>query len=140
MRSILNFVLNVVAAAISLWVVVALVPGINIYPPATGQGWFSPESTTGTFVAIAIVFTLFNAIITPVLRMLGAPITCITLGLFALVINGAVLLMVAWILNNTPLNLGTLTISGWWAAIFGAGIIGLVSSVVNFFTSPLRRI
>lgn len=111
----------------AFWAVVTLVPGISIAP-----------DTTGNFIAIAIVFILINAVVTPVLRFLGAPLTCITLGLFALVINGAVLFIVSWALRSLDLGIGQLTIDSWWAAIFGAIILSIVSGVVNFFTSPLR--
>nr|WP_301507243.1 phage holin family protein [Corynebacterium flavescens] len=127
MSSLLNFILNVIAIAVAFWAVVTLVPGISITP-----------DTTGNFIAIAVVFILINAVGTPVLRFFGAPLTCLTLGLFALVINGAVLFIVSWALRTLDLGIGYLHIESWWAAIFGAIILSIVSGVVNFFTSPLR--
>jgi len=74
-----------------------------------------------------------------VLRLIGAPLPCLTLGLFALVINGAALLIVEWTLNAFDLGIGHLVVNSWGSAIFGAIILSLVSSLVNFFTSPLRK-
>ncbi|MTD91979.1 MULTISPECIES: phage holin family protein [Corynebacterium] len=120
MKIFINFALNVIAVAVAFWAVVAIVPGIDIVP-----------ATTQNFLLIAAVFIIVNEVVTPVLRFLGAPLTCLTLGLFALVINGAVLLLVSALMDS-------LVIDGWGAAIIGAIVLAVVSGVVNFFTSPLR--
>lgn len=120
MKTFINFALNVIAVAVAFWAVVAIVPGIDIVP-----------ATTQNFLLIAAVFIIVNEVVTPVLRFLGAPLTCLTLGLFALVINGAVFLLVSALMDS-------LVIDGWGAAIIGAIVLALVSGVVNFFTSPLR--
>ena len=120
MKTFINFALNVIAVAVAFWAVVAIVPGINIVP-----------ASTQNFLLIAAVFIIVNEVVTPVLRFLGAPLTCLTLGLFALVINGAVLLLVSALMDS-------LVIDGWGAAIIGAIVLAIVSGVVNFFTSPLR--
>ncbi len=120
MKTFINFALNVIAVAVAFWAVVAIVPGIDIVP-----------ASTQNFLLIAAVFIIVNEVVTPVLRFLGAPLTCLTLGLFALVINGAVLLLVSALMDS-------LVIDGWGAAIIGAIVLAVVSGVVNFFTSPLR--
>ena len=120
MKTLLNFAHNVIAVAVAFWAVVAIVPGIDIVP-----------ATTQNFLLIAAVFIIVNGVVTPVLRFLGAPLTCLTLGLFALVINGAVLLLVSALMDS-------LVIDGLGAAIIGAIVLAIVSGVVNFFTSPLR--
>lgn len=120
MKTFINFALNVVAVAVAFWAVVAIVPGIDIVP-----------ASTQNFLFIAAVFIIINEVVTPILRFLGAPLTCLTLGLFALVINGAVLLLVSALMDS-------LVIDGWGAAIIGAIVLAIVSGVVNFFTSPLR--
>lgn len=120
MKTFINFALNVIAVAVAFWAVVAIVPGIDIVP-----------ATTQNFLLIAAVFIIVNEVVTPVLRFFGAPLTCLTLGLFALVINGAVLLLVSALMDS-------LVIDGWGAAIIGAIVLAIVSGVVNFFTSPLR--
>lgn len=120
MKTFINFALNVIAVAVAFWAVVAIVPGIDIVP-----------ATTQNFLLIAAAFIIVNEVVTPVLRFFGAPLTCLTLGLFALVINGAVLLLVSALMDS-------LVIDGWGAAIIGAIVLAIVSGVVNFFTSPLR--
>jgi len=119
-KTFINFALNVIAVAVAFWAVVAIVPGIDIVP-----------ASTQNFLLIAAVFIIVNGVVTPVLRFLGAPLTCLTLGLFALVINGAVLLLVSALMDS-------LVIDGWGAAIIASIVLAIVSGVVNFFTSPLR--
>lgn len=97
MRSLINFALNVFAIAVALWAVVAVIPGITITP-----------AETGNFIAVAIVFIIINAVVMPVLRVLGAPLTCLTLGLFSLVINGAALIIRS---GRSPLTWGSATSS-----------------------------
>lgn len=143
MRSLWNFALNVIAVAIGLFLVVSLVPGVDIIPPETsaafpGVGATNEATSTGTFIAVAIAFVIVNTLIAPVLRLIGAPITCLTLGLFALVINGAVLFIVAWLLDTLDLRVGNLRIDGWWPAIIGAAVLSIASGLVNALTSPLR--
>ncbi len=146
MGKLWNFFLNLVAVTVALFFVVLLVPGIDIVPPPpTGEpgiGATNEQGYSPTFIAVAIIFILVNTFLTPVLRRIGAPLTCATLGLFALVINGATLLIVEWVFTRVDLGLqlglGQFRIGSWGAAIAGAVVLGLVSGVVNFFTSPLR--
>ena len=51
----------------------------------------------------------------------------------------AALLIVEWTLNTFDLGIGHLVVNSWGSAIFGAIVLSLVSSLVNFFTSPLRE-
>lgn len=128
MRSLFLFILDVVIVALALWAVVWLVPGVEV----AGNADLSREMT---FVAIAAVFVIVNSVIGPVLRLLGAPLTCLTLGLFALVINAAVFAIVAWL--SQMLGLG-LRIDGFWPALFGAAVLAFVRWLLTALTGGLR--
>jgi len=130
MSSIWNFALNVVAIAAGLWVVVNFVPGIDL---ATAAG----EELTA-FLVLAVVFVLVNTVVAPVIRLLGMPLTCITLGCFDCVINGFVLMIAEWLFNLIGFQDAHLDIEGLWPAIIGAIVLAIISGIVNFFTSPLR--
>ena len=127
MSSLWNFALNVIAIAAGLWVVVEFVPGIDL---TTAAG----EELTA-FLVLAVVFVLVNTV---VIRLPGMPWTCITLVLFALVINGIVLMIAEWLFNVIDLQDAHFAIEGLWPAIIGAIVLGIISGIVNFFTSPLR--
>ena len=130
MSTLWNFVLNVIAIAAGLWVVVEFIPGIDL-TAAPGQ-----ELTA--FLVLAAVFVIVNTVVAPVLRVVGLPLTCITLGLFALVINAIVLMLAEWLFNLLGFQDSSFHIDGLWPAILGAIVLAIISGIVNFFTSPLR--
>jgi putative membrane protein len=77
----------------------------------------------------ALALGLVNAIVRPVMLLLTLPITIITLGLFLLVLNGAMLGLAALMVPG-------FIIDGFWTALFGAIIVGLTGMVANWFIGP----
>lgn len=129
MRGLITFVLDVLIVAASLWVVARFVPGVDVVPSAG-------SSETTTFLAIAAVFVVINAVIGPVLRFIGLPLSCVTFGLFTLVINAAVFALAGSISNGLGLGL---EIEGFWPALLGAALLGLVRSLLGVATGALTR-
>ncbi len=76
----MRFLLRLLINAAALWVAIRLVPGITY----AGNGWLP-------FLGVALVFGLVNAFIGPILKLLSLPLIFLTLGLFALVVNGLML-------------------------------------------------
>jgi putative membrane protein len=109
------FIVRAAVAALSLWVATLLVGGLRI-------------ADTKTLILAAVLLGLCNAVVKPVLILLTLPATVLSLGLFLLVINGAVLALVAWILPG-------FTIAGFGSAILGA----LIVSIVSLFASAAIR-
>lgn len=72
----------------------------------------------------AIVLGLANLLVRPILLLLTLPINLLTLGLFTLVVNGAVFLIAATL---TP----GFQVRGFWAAILGAFLVGVLSAVLG---------
>lgn len=109
---LLRWILNTAA----LYAVALFVPGIEY---------------TGTFPMLfiaSLVLGLLNAVVRPILVILTLPITILTLGLFLLVLNAAMLGLTAWIIDG-------LHIAGFFPALIGA----LLLSVVSFFTSRIGK-
>lgn len=123
-RALLAFLLDVLVVAFALWVVVRFVPGVDI---VAGR----ELSLEWTFVAVAAVFVVVNGVLGPVLRLLGMPLTCVTLGLFSLVINAVIFAVVGWV--SRGLDLG-LFLDGFWPTMIGAAVIGVVRWFVGLFT------
>ena len=103
-----------------LFVASSLVPGVMI-----SGGW--------TFVFAAVLLGAVNAIVRPVALVLTFPITLLTLGLFILVINAAMFGLVAALLDQ-------FTVSGFWAAVFGALLVSVTSTVANWYIGPDGRV
>lgn len=72
----------------------------------------------------AAVFGILNAILGPILRFLGAPITFITLGLFAIVINAIIFGLAAWLVQGFRLRWGI------GSALLGAIALGIINSLI----------
>ena len=82
-----------------------------------------------TAIVFAIVLGILNLIVSPILKILGLPLTILTLGLFSLVINALLILIADYFIDG-------MTIDGfWWAFIFSIAL-SLITSLVNgIFTS-----
>lgn len=121
---LLSIAIRLAANAVALWLAATWVRGIEI------DGWQA-------LLATAAIFGAVTAVVKPVTQRLGLPITCLTLGLFALVINAAMLALTAWIARLFDLDV---EIDGFWAAFLGALLVSFVSAVLSFFVGrPLRR-
>jgi putative membrane protein len=107
-----------VITSFSLFVAAWLVPGIRV----AGQGWT-------IFAGMAIIVGLVNATVRPLLKLLSCPLIILTLGFFALVINGLALWFASAIAVNW-FHVG-FYVDGFWAAFFGALIVSIVSMILT---------
>ncbi|MCB5273593.1 hypothetical protein BJG92_01116 [Arthrobacter sp. SO5] len=121
-------IINGLALAIACW----LLPGLDISTPGTGT-----VSIILGYLFIGLVFGLVNAFIKPIISLLSLPITIITLGLFTVVINAAMLYLTSWISSYTTVNFTIDTF--FWTAVFAALIISGVSLVASFLPALSRR-
>ncbi len=118
-----SLVIRLAINAVALWVAARLISGIEI------EGW-------GSLLAVAVIFGFVNAVIKPVVHILGCPLTCLTFGIFALVINAAMLALTAWIAGLFDLNM---SIDGFWPALWGALLISIVSAILSAIVGKPRR-
>jgi putative membrane protein len=85
--------------------------------------------TFGKFIDLAaatLILGILNAFLRPLLLLLSLPLLIVTLGLFTLVINAVLLLVVSTLMGVTHFN-----VDGFWAAIKGAFVIAIVSMILN---------
>jgi putative membrane protein len=118
-----QLLLRLTINAVALAAAIKLIDGITF----TGEWW--------KVILIAAIFGVVNSLIKPVIQFFTFPIIILTLGLFTLVINAAMLVVTAAL--SGPLSLG-LTISGFWPALWGAIVISIVSLILTAITG-LRR-
>jgi len=114
----MRFLLRLLINAAALWVAVKIAPGI------TYTGGWEP------FLGVALVFGLVNATIRPVVKLLTLPIIFLTLGLFALVVNGMMLLLTSRLSEALGLHFHVV---GCWTAILGALVVSIVSALLSTF-------
>lgn len=111
-----GIVIRMLISMLGLYLASEIVPGVRI------EG-------TGSFILAALLLGIVNAIVRPVAFLMTLPLTIITLGLFLFVLNAAMFGLVAAFLDN-------FTVSGFWAAIFGAVVVSLTSTVASWFIGP----
>ncbi len=114
-----GFLLRALISALGLWLAASIVPGVNV-------------AGVGTLLIAAVLLGVVNAVVRPVLMILTLPVTIVTLGLFLLVINAAMLGLVALLLPG-------FSIAGFFAALFGSIIVSLVSWLASWFIGPRGR-
>jgi putative membrane protein len=107
----------------ALYVAVYLLDGINF----TGEWW--------KLLLVALAFSLLNTYLRPILRILTLPITVITMGIFLLVINAAMLMLTAAI--SDQLGLG-FTVADFGSAFLGAIVVAVVGWVLSMFVGVGR--
>ena len=117
--------------ALALAAAAFIIPGIYMDSAEEGTG-----ATVLSFLFVGAVFGLVNVIIKPIIALLSLPITCLTLGLFAVVINAGMLVLTAWLTSWVPVQL--VVEDFFWSAILGALVVALVSALLNrFILRPL---
>jgi putative membrane protein len=120
----MGILLRLAASAAAVWVATLILPGIQVNAETTA-------GKIGTFVAVAVLFGVVNAVLRPIIKMVGCAFYMLTLGLIALVVNGLLLLLTSWFagLIGLPFHVENF----WPSAVLGALIIGLVSWLLNMF-------
>ena len=114
-----GILLRTLVAMLGLFLASRIIPGVSIVG-------------TGTFVLAALLLGLVNALVRPIAFLMTLPLTIITLGLFLLVLNAAMFGLVAAFLDD-------FSVSGFWAAIFGAIVVSISSTIASWFIGPSGR-
>jgi putative membrane protein len=122
--------------AAALWVAVQVLPD-NLLSFNFGNDWWK-------LLAVALVFALVNSYIKPIVKALSFPISMMTLGLVAFVINAALLLLVAFLSGQLKLGFKvgdfppTINADAIVGALAGAVIISVVSTLASIALTPRK--
>lgn len=120
----MRFIGALICNAIALWLTTLILSG--------GLTVTAYENTdlayVLTLVLLAAIWGVVNGVIGKVVRFVSLPMYCLTLGLFALVVNGFLFWLVSWV--SGLLGYG-LEIKSFWWAIGGALLMGLFSAILN---------
>jgi putative membrane protein len=112
---VLRFLVKVVVMAGVFYGVTFVLSGIQVFPNPSG-----PLGEPGTYLWIALLFAVVNAIVGPVLRLLSLPFVLVTLGLFLLVVNAALLGITAALTDRLQVDgFGPAVVGGLLLAIGG---------------------
>jgi len=104
----MRLIIRLLVAAAAFWIVAYLLPGVDVRPGVVN------------YLVIAVIFGIVNALVGPVLRLVSLPLTLVTLGLFRLVVNAA-------LLGITAALTARLSIDGFLTAVLAALIISAIT-------------
>ena len=116
----MGFLIRVLINALAIYFTAAIVPGIEL-------------SSAMAALGAGLVLGLVNAVVRPILILLTLPFTLLTLGLFLFVLNGLCL----WL---TSLLVKGFEVHGFWAAVFGAILVSVVSWLLTTSVSDRGQI
>jgi putative membrane protein len=111
----MQFILNLLLSGLAVFVSGRLLPGVVI-------------DSFGTSLVVALILSLVNAIIKPVLVILTLPINIMTLGLFSLVINAVMILLVDGMVAG-------FSVEGFWTALLFSLVLSVISTVLYALAS-----
>lgn len=117
----MRLIIGILVTALSIWVAVAIVPGLEFDGP-----WWA-------LVLIALILSIINAVVKPIVKLLSLPVVILTLGLFLLVINALMLSLTIWLAAPERLDLGLTSEGFFWSTFLGAIVISIVQAIVNIF-------
>ncbi|MCL6526706.1 phage holin family protein [Meiothermus granaticius] len=116
-----GFLLRLLLNTLALWLVAQLYGGV----------YFAPGSGLGDYLLAGLIFGIANAIVRPILLLLTLPINLLSLGLFTLVINAVILILVSFFTS--------LEVRGFGGAFIGAIVLSIIGFVLNLLFEPRRR-
>ncbi|MEV6366259.1 phage holin family protein [Micromonospora musae] len=125
----MGFLIRWAITAVALWITTVVVPGVHV-------GGRSGANTVLTLVVVALIFGLVNAVLKPVIKVVGCIFYLLTLGLFALVVNALLFLLTDRIARALDLPF---RIDGFWAAFWGAIVMAVVTWFISVVLPDRRR-
>ena len=114
--------LRFLATAAALYVAAKFVPGISY----TGAAIWP-------LLGVALIFGTVNTLVGPIVKLFSLPLIVLTLGLFALVINAAMLMLTSWLAAKLDLRF---YVTGFVAALLGSLVISFVSAMIKLAFEP----
>jgi putative membrane protein len=113
-----SLIIRWIILTVAILIAARLIPGL-------------PLGSLQTAFLAAVLLSLLNAFVRPILVFLTLPINILTLGLFLLVINAVLLSAVSWILDRGIPHFG--------AAFLGALVISIISTLLHFLVGDKER-
>jgi putative membrane protein len=86
----MGIIIRLLITAFSLWLATVLIDGIELTTDSTGQ-------KVWTLIVVAAIFGIINAVLRPIIKVVGCGLYVLTLGLIALIVNGALFLLTSWV-------------------------------------------
>jgi putative membrane protein len=129
-----RFLTWLVTTAIALAVAAWMVDGIRFTGPSSGIEEFQHKIVP--LLLVALILGVISSLVKPVLTFLSIPFIILTLGLFLLVINAAMLMLTGWLAQELDIGF---RVTGFWPAVGGSIVITVVTWIVDRLIGDDRR-
>jgi putative membrane protein len=126
----MGILIRLVISAVALWIATAVIDGITLTTDST-------HKKIGTLLLVAVIFGVVNAVLRPIIKVVGCAFYLLTLGLIALIVNGALFLFASWIADQ--LGLPFHVADFWPSAVLGALLVGVISWLLNLVVPDFGR-
>jgi putative membrane protein len=118
----MGIIIRLVITAVAVWISTLLIAGIQLTATTV-------SGRVGTLLAVAVIFGIVNAVLRPIIKIVGCVFYILTLGLIAIVVNALLFLLTSWIAGQFDLPFH---VDGFWpSAVLGALLVGIVSWLLN---------
>ncbi|SDK38924.1 phage holin family protein [Cryobacterium sp. Sr8] len=124
-----RFLIKLILNTVALWLTTLIVTGVHVEPYAD-----TTVAAVLTFALVALIFGLVNTVIGTLVRIIALPLYILTLGLLALIVNGLLLMLVAWI--SELMGFGLVVDDFWWG-VLGALVLGIISWLLGILVRPV---
>ncbi|MCU7724133.1 phage holin family protein [Actinoplanes sp. KI2] len=125
----MGILIRLVVSAVSLWIATLVIDGIHLTAD-------SVPKKIGTLLAVAAIFGIVNAVLRPIIKVIGCGLYVLTLGLISIVVNALLFLLTSWIAGE--LSLPFHVDNFWPSAVLGALLVGVVSWLLNMLVPDGR--
>jgi putative membrane protein len=118
----MGILIRLVITAVSLWISTLVISGIELTTDSVSKKII-------TLLVVAAIFGIVNAVLRPIIKVVGCGLYVLTLGLIAVVVNGLLFLLTSWIAGefDLPFHVDNF----WPSAVLGALLVGVVSWLLN---------
>jgi len=118
----MGIIIRLSISALALWISTLLIDGITVDTD-------SIPGKIGTLIVVAAIFGVVNAVLRPIIKVIGCAFYIFTLGLIAIVVNALLFMLTSWIAGE--LGLPFHVEDFWPSAVLGALLVGVVSWLLN---------
>lgn len=126
----MRFLLRLLISGVAIWLTSLWINGITVDSDGSWQ------NTLFVVAVVALIFTIVNTLVKPLVKIVSLPLYVLTLGLFFLIVNALMLLLTSWLSGLFGIGL---EVDGFGAAVLGALVISVITLILSLVVPGPRR-
>ncbi len=119
----MKFLIRLLVSAVAIYAAIAILQALHV------SGITMESTSWRDFIWLALIFAVINAVLKPILKVIGCPILILTFGLGSLLINTLLFYVLSWVAQQV-LHIG-FSVTSFLAAFLGSLIVSIISVVLN---------